>query len=86
MHTVAVHTVQSRAHSSCGVQAALLPGIWDLSRAGIEFMSPALAGSFLTTVPPGKSPKSHFMIIILIINKDSINRADNTSHVIYLLM
>ena len=70
-----VHTVLSRAHRS-GAQAALLPGIWHLSRAGIELMSPALAGSFLTTVPPEKTPKSHFMIRILIINKDCINRAD----------
>ena len=30
--------------------------MWDLPRPGIEPMSPALAGRFLTTVPPGKSP------------------------------
>ena len=29
--------------------------MWDLPRPGIEPMSPALAGRFLTTVPPGKS-------------------------------
>ena len=28
--------------------------MWDLSRPGIEAMSPALAGGFLTTGPPGK--------------------------------
>ena len=28
--------------------------MWDLPRPGIEPVSPALAGGFLTTVPPGK--------------------------------
>ena len=28
--------------------------IWDRPRPGIEFMSPALAGTFFTTEPPGK--------------------------------
>ena len=41
--------------SSCGTQAQLLHGMWDLPRAGIEPVSPALAGGFLTTAPPGKS-------------------------------
>ena len=41
--------------SSCGAQALLLHGMWDLPGPGIEPMSPALAGRFLTTVPPGKS-------------------------------
>ena len=27
---------------------------WDLPRSGIEPMSPALAGGFFTTEPPGK--------------------------------
>ncbi|KAJ8788184.1 hypothetical protein J1605_005483 [Eschrichtius robustus] len=31
--------------------------MWDLPRPGIEPVSPALAGRFLTTVPPGKPPK-----------------------------
>ena len=29
--------------------------MWDLPRPGLEPMSPALAGRFLTTEPPGKS-------------------------------
>ena len=29
--------------------------MWDLPRPGIEPVSPALAGGFLTTAPPGKS-------------------------------
>ena len=43
--------------SSCGAWVQLLCGMWDLPRPGIEPVSPALAGGFLTTVPPGKSPK-----------------------------
>ena len=41
--------------SSCGAWASLLRGLWDLSGPGLEPMSPALAGGFLTTAPPGKS-------------------------------
>ena len=41
--------------SSCGTWAQLLHGMWDLPGPGLEPMSPALAGRFLTTVPPGKS-------------------------------
>ena len=33
----------------------LLQGIWDLPRSGMEIVSPALAGEFFTTEPPGKS-------------------------------
>ena len=29
--------------------------MWDLPGPGLEAMSPALAGGFLTTAPPGKS-------------------------------
>ena len=41
--------------SSCGTWAQLLCGMWDLPRPGLEPVSPALAGGFLTTVPQGKS-------------------------------
>ena len=34
--------------------------MWDLPGPGIEPMTPALAGGFLTTEPPGKSPKAFF--------------------------
>ena len=40
--------------SSCGARAYLLRGMWDLPRPGLEPVSPALAGRFLTTAPPGK--------------------------------
>ena len=43
-----------RMLSSCGSRAQLLRGLWDLPQPGLEPMSPALAGGFLTTAPPGK--------------------------------
>ena len=43
--------------SNCGAQGYLPRGMWDLPGSGIEPMSPALQGRFLTTRPPGK-PKS----------------------------
>ena len=45
--------------SSCGPQAWLLRGTWDLPRPGIEPVSPAWAGRFLSTLPPGKSLNFH---------------------------
>ena len=43
-----------RRLSSCGARAQLLRGMWDLPGPGLEPVSPALAGGFLTTEPPGK--------------------------------
>ena len=40
----------------CGPRALLQLGMWNLPRLGIKPMSPALAGRFLTTGPPEKSP------------------------------
>ena len=51
---VAEHRLQTRRLSSCGSQAQLLRGMWDLPRPGFEPVSPALAGRFSTTAPPGK--------------------------------
>ena len=51
---VAEHRLQTRRLSSCGSRAQLLRGMWDLPRPGLEPMSPALAGRFSTTAPPGK--------------------------------
>ena len=39
---------------SSGTRAQLLRDMWDLPGPGLEPMSPALAGGFLTTAPPGK--------------------------------
>ena len=51
---VAEHRLQTRRLSSCGLQTQLLCGMWDLPRPGLEPVSPALAGGFSTTAPPGK--------------------------------
>ena len=51
---VAEHKLQTRRLSSCGARAQMLHGMWDLPRPGLEPVSPALAGRFSTTVPPGK--------------------------------
>ena len=40
---------------SCGALAYLFRGMWDLPGPELEPVSPALAGRFLTTAPPGKS-------------------------------
>ena len=51
---VAGHRLQTRRLSKCGSRAQLLRGMWDLPRPGLEPVSPALAGRFSTTEPPGK--------------------------------
>ena len=51
---VAEHRLQTRRLSSCGSQAQLLHGMWDLPRPGLKPVSPALAGRLSTTAPPGK--------------------------------
>ena len=51
---VAENRLQTRRLSNCGSQAQLLRGMWDLPRPGPEPVSPALAGRFSTTAPPGK--------------------------------
>ena len=50
--------------SSCGTRAQLLHSMWDLPRTGLEPVSPALTGGFLTTVPPGKSPVHFFSCLV----------------------
>ena len=57
---VAEHRFQMRRLSNCGSRAQLLRGMWDPPRPGLEPMSPALAGRFSTTAPPGKPRKSNF--------------------------
>ena len=51
---VVEHRLQTRRLSNCGSWAQLLRGMWDLPGPGLEPMSPALAGRFSTTAPPGK--------------------------------
>ena len=47
----------------CGTQAELPHGKWDLLRPEVKPVSPELAGGFLTTGPPGKSPPFSFRLI-----------------------
>ena len=54
---VAEHRLQTRRLSSCGARAQLLRGMRDLPRPGLKPVSPALAGRFSTTAPPGKPLK-----------------------------
>ena len=49
-----------RRLSSCGAQAQLLHGMWDLPGPGLKPVSLALAGGFLTTAPPGKPQNTIF--------------------------
>ena len=53
-HRLQTHRLQTRRLSNCGSRAQLLRGTWDLPRPGLEPVSPALAGRFSTTAPPGK--------------------------------
>ena len=51
---VVEHRLQTRRLSNCGSRSQLLRDMWDLPRPGLEPVSPALAGIFSTTAPPGK--------------------------------
>ena len=57
---IAGHRLQTRRLSSCGSRAQLLRGMWDLPKPGLEPVSPALAGRFSTTAPPGKPQEPTF--------------------------
>ena len=57
---VQASVVVAHGLSSCGAQASLLHGMWDLPWPGLEPVSSALAGGFLTTAPPGK-PYDEFL-------------------------
>ena len=52
-------------HSCSGTGAQLPHGMWDLPRPGIELVSLALQGRFLTTGPLEK-PRSGFLILLVI--------------------
>ena len=56
---VAEHRLQTRRLSSCSSRAQPLRGTRDPPRPGLEPVSPASAGRFPTTAPPGK-PRDRF--------------------------
>ena len=60
---VAEHRLQTRRLSNCGSGAQLLCGMWDLPRPELELVSPALAGRFSTTAPPGKPSILNFLTL-----------------------
>ena len=63
---VAEHRLQTRRLSNCGSRAQLPHGMWDPPRPGLEPVSPALAGRFSTTAPPGKPHSSYFEWVSLV--------------------
>ena len=60
-YLVAKHRLRMRRLSSCGSRAQLLRGMWDLPRPGLEPVSPAMAGGFSITAPPGEPPIIQFL-------------------------
>ena len=63
---VAEHRLQMCRLSNCGSWAQLLRGMWDLPRPGLKPVSPALAGRFSTTAPPGRPP---LLMVLICISK-----------------
>ena len=57
---VAEHEVQVRWLSGYGTWALSPPGLWKLPEPGVEPMSPALAGGFLSIAPLGTSSDFFF--------------------------
>ena len=58
---IAEHRLQTRRLRNCGSRAQPLCGTRDLPRPGLEPVSPALAGRFSTTAPPGKPSVHNFI-------------------------
>ena len=65
---VAEHRLQMRRLSSCGSRAQSLRGMWDPPRPGLKPVSPALAGRFSTTAPPGKPLHVCFLTGLLVVS------------------
>ena len=61
---VAEQRLQTLRLSSRGPRAQSLHGMWDPPRSGLEPVSPALAGGFSTTAPPGKPSNQVFIAAI----------------------
>ena len=56
--------------NSCGAGAQLLCSMWDLLGSGIKLVTPALAGRFFTTEPPGKPSTFNINTILRLIYLD----------------
>ena len=81
---VAERRLQKRRLSSCGSRAQLLRGMWDLPRPGLEPASPALAGRFSTTAPPGKPLSPYFLSSFF--NKLATSRYKNSGDLMHSVM
>ena len=57
--------------------------MWDLSAAGLEPVSPALAGGFLTTAPPGKEA-TLFLCLDAVIVPEHLRWKQRFSYYVYL--
>ena len=68
--------------NSCGSQAQLLRGMWDLPGSGIELVSLALAGGFFTTEPPGKPRINFFFFRIKYFFKKEIIESLESCHIL----
>ena len=76
---VAEHRLQTRRLSNCGPRAQLLRGTWDPPRPGLEPASPASAGRFSTTAPPGKPIDFYILIWNIAIYYNPTQRTNQVS-------
>ena len=85
---VAEHRLQTHRLSSCGSRAQLLRGVWDLPRPGLKPVSPALAGRFSSTAPPGKPLKNFLMeLIYSIVLVSGVKHSDSVIYIyIYIFL
>ena len=79
---VAEHRLQTLRPSSCGSWAQLLCGMWDLPRPGLEPTSPALAGRFSTTTPPGKP--SFLILLIFVLSLIFLMSLDKSLSILFI--
>ena len=67
--------------SSYGARAQLIRGMWDLPGPGLELVSPASAGGFLTTVPPGKPLDS---ILVQLLHQSILSNTFHPTHICHI--
>ena len=75
----AEHRLQTHWLSNCGSRAQFLHGMWDPPKPGLEPVSPALAGRFSTTAPPGK-PSSYIFNLRLCIMLANVHEENSATH------
>ena len=75
-----------KGFNSCGTWAQLFRGVWDLAGPGIEPVSLALTGRFLTIGPPGRSLFFLFTFIEVWLNYSvvlitAVQQSDSVTHI-----